>query len=96
MKPRYSSPEDFHSFSDSSESACFEKMSKKGMKELQRKDFPSKRFDPFRRTDRYGPRGTTPQPPLEVARCVLVALALAPLKLLVTLSAVVFFYFVCR
>jgi len=59
-------------------------------------DFPSPRFDPFRRTDRYGARGCAPQPTSEKLRGAAVALALAPLKLCVTLSAVVFFYLVCR
>ena len=62
----------------------------------QPSDFPSPRFDPFHRTDRYGARGCAPQTPLEVLRGAVTALALAPLKLFVTLSAVVFFYFVCR
>ena len=65
-------------------------------KKLTSTDVPSPRFDPFRRTDRYGARGCAPQPPLEVFRGAVTALALAPLKLSVTLSAVVFFYLVCR
>jgi len=67
-----------------------------GRKKLPSADFPSPRFDPFRRTDRYGARGCAPQPPLEVFRGAVTALALAPLKLSVTLSAVVVFYLVCR
>lgn len=63
-----------------------------GRKKLPSADFPSPRFDPFRRTDRYGARGCAPQPPLGAVT----ALALAPLKLSVTLSAVVVFYLVCR
>lgn len=45
-------------------------------------DSEEPRFDPFRRLDRYGPWGATPQPVLENIRLVLLGLLLVPLRFL--------------
>jgi lysophosphatidylcholine acyltransferase/lyso-PAF acetyltransferase len=60
------------------------------------KDFPDARFDAFRRTDMYGPAGRGAIPRREQLRLALAAATLVPLKAVAALTAVVFFYLVCR
>ncbi|GMH43522.1 hypothetical protein BSKO_11444 [Bryopsis sp. KO-2023] len=55
----------------------------------------SPRFDPFRRSDRYGREGKAPQPPAEMARRWLFTIFVFPLRSLCVILTVLSCYLVC-
>eukprot|EP00884_Botryococcus_braunii_P006258 jgi/Botrbrau1/15633/Bobra.4_1s0018.1 len=59
-------------------------------------DFPDPKFDPFRRTDKYGVYGQEPQPWWEYLRLGILSITVLPLKFFGALSCIVGFYLVCR